>query len=322
MLSMGSLLPIIAVIAAVVAAGVLLYKNWDKIKATATKIATAIKTAWENMKTAVVDKIKAMVEGVKEKVKGLKDWLSTKWDEIKTKVSTAWDTIKNYPIDKIKAMIENVKEKVKVFRDWLGERWDAIKTRASNAWEDIKNYPIDKIKEMISEVKEKIIDIRDWIDGRWEYIKYITEYYWDKIKEKILSPFETVKKKVEGIVDKIKGLFPIDIGALFDKIKLPHFSWEWEDVGDVISLPKISVDWYDKGGIFDHPSVIGVGEKRPEFVGALDDLREIVREESGTGEITINVYGTPGMDVNQLAQAVEQKLVQAMKQRKKAYGSI
>ena len=126
----------------------------------------------------------------------------------------------------------------------------------------------------------------------------------------------------KGLPYKIKNLFPIDIGALFSKIKLPHFSWEWEDVGDVISLPKISVDWYDKGGIFDHPSVIGVGEKRPEFVGALDDLREIVREESGTGEITINVYGTPGMDVNQLAQAVEQKLVQAMKQRKKAYGSI
>ena len=29
--------------------------------------------------------------------------------------------------------------------------------------------------------------------------------------------------------------------------------------------------------------MIGVGEKRPEFVGALDDLREIVREESGRG---------------------------------------
>ena len=31
------------------------------------------------------------------------------------------------------------------------------------------------------------------------------------------------------------------------------------------------------------PTVIGVGEKRPEFVSAIDDLRKIVREESGQG---------------------------------------
>ena len=48
-------------------------------------------------------------------------------------------------------------------------------------------------------------------------------------------------------------------------------------------MPHFSVDWYDKGGIFSSPSIIGVGEKRPEFVGALDDLRKIVREESGRG---------------------------------------
>ena len=54
-------------------------------------------------------------------------------------------------------------------------------------------------------------------------------------------------------------------------------------IGGAGKLPSFSVEWYDKGGIFDHPSIIGVGEKRPEFVGALDDLRQIVREESGAG---------------------------------------
>ena len=44
------------------------------------------------------------------------------------------------------------------------------------------------------------------------------------------------------------------------------------------SVPHLSVDWYDKGGIFKSPSVIGVGEKRPEFVGALDDLKKIVAD--------------------------------------------
>ena len=50
-------------------------------------------------------------------------------------------------------------------------------------------------------------------------------------------------------------------------------------------MPHFSVSWYDKGGIFDRPTVIGVGEKRPEFVGALDDLRGIVRDEAGGNDM-------------------------------------
>lgn len=55
------------------------------------------------------------------------------------------------------------------------------------------------------------------------------------------------------------------------------------DVGAALNaLPRTEggggVQWYDKGGIFKSPTVIGVGEKRPEFVGALDDLKAIVAE--------------------------------------------
>jgi len=253
----GPLLAIVAVIAAVIAAGVLLYKNWDKIKATAQKVGAAVKKAWTDLKTSI----------------------STTLDNIKTKFTTTWDNIKTAVTSKVESMKESV--------------------------------------------KNKIAALRDWLDGRWEYIKKSTSYWWDAIKEKITAPFTKAKETIEGIVEKIKNLFPIDLSDFFGDIKLPHFSWSWKEVGDYISIPDIDIEWYDKGGIFDRPSVIGVGEKRPEFVGALDDLRSIVREESGgLGEITINVYGTPGMDVNQLAQAVEQRLVMLQKQRQKAYGTI
>lgn len=53
------------------------------------------------------------------------------------------------------------------------------------------------------------------------------------------------------------------------------------------------VQWYDSGGIFRSPTVIGTGEKRPEFAGALDDLKSIVAEvidkrgSGGDGDIVI-----------------------------------
>ena len=99
-------------------------------------------------------------------------------------------------------------------------------------------------------------------------------------------------------IEKIKGFFNVTLS--FPHIKLPHFRITagvipW-GIGGKGTPPSIGIDWYDKGGIFDAPTIIGVGERRPEFVGALDDLREIVREESGPtinyGGVTINVNGT------------------------------
>jgi len=60
--------------------------------------------------------------------------------------------------------------------------------------------------------------------------------------------------------------------------------------------------WYDKGGIFKSPSIIGVGEKRPEFVGALDDLKTIVKNAIAetvskvehTGTIRVEGYKNSG----------------------------
>ena len=44
---------ITAIVAAVVAAGILIYKNWDKIKAATEKMAKSVKAAWENLKVGI-----------------------------------------------------------------------------------------------------------------------------------------------------------------------------------------------------------------------------------------------------------------------------
>lgn len=188
----------------------------------------------------------------------------------------------------------------------LYKNWDTIKAKAEELWA--------KIKGKFDSIKEKIV-------GTWETIKQKTSEAWEKIKQKIVEPFEKAKEKIDEIIAKIKSWFPIDLKEFFGKIKLPHFSLTGKFSLSPPSVPHLNVDWYDKGGIFSSPSVIGVGEKRPEFVGALDDLRSIVREESG-GQITINVYPSAGMDEDALARKIEQKLVQLQKRRNAAYGTI
>ena len=143
------------------------------------------------------------------------------------------------------------------------------------------------------------------------------------IKERFLTPINNLKEKVSGIIESIKGFFSFSVSA--PHIPLPHFTispagWKLKDLLEGVK-PSLSISWYDKGGVFTRPSVIGVGERRPEFVGALDDLRKIVREESASGgdNIVINVYATEGMDVNKLAYAVEQRLIQMQKRRTLAW---
>ena len=187
--------------------------------------------------------------------------------------------------------------------------WNALKTSISNAVNNIKTA-----------VTNAFNNLKTTVSNIFTAIQTTAANVWNKIKESITKPIEKAKETVKGILDKIKGFFPISIGNIMSHIKLPHFKWHTKDVLGKIKIPVFDgIDWYDKGGIFNDPAVIGVGEKRPEFVGALDDLRKIVREESGAGNIQINVYAAPGMDVKALAQEVERRLINSTNRRRLAW---
>lgn len=69
----GTIAGIIAIVGAVVAAGVLLYQNWDTIKAKASELWSSIQSTFENIKNTIVEKFesaKQTVLGVVESIKG------------------------------------------------------------------------------------------------------------------------------------------------------------------------------------------------------------------------------------------------------------
>ena len=147
------------------------------------------------------------------------------------------------------------------------------------------------------------------------------------IKNKFMAPINNLRDKVKTIINKVKSLFPFSIGKVMSNIKLPHFSISGKFGLMPPSVPKLSIKWYAKGGIVDGATLIGAGEAGTEAIVPLDPFwRKMERiaeaAEANQGAITINVYGTQGMDVNQLAAKVEQRLVAVQKQRLQAYGGI
>ena len=202
------------------------------------------------------------------------------------------------------------------------EIWNGIKNTISTVWEGIKSTIQHAIAVVVSTVVGKFQALKATMTTIFNAIKSTVTTIWNNIKTAITTPINAAKDAVKKAIDAVKKILS---GTLsFPKIKLPHFSISGKFSLNPPSVPKFGVKWYDKGGIFSSPTVIGVAEKRPEFVGALDDLRKIVREESGGGggNIVMNVYASPGMDVKQLAAVVEARLVAAQKRRERAYGGI
>ena len=85
----GTLLPIIAVIGAVVAWGVILYKNWDTIKAKAiafkdtvvqafNDFKTKVTTTFNNIKNAIVTPIQTAIDTAKRIIDKVKSWFPIK----------------------------------------------------------------------------------------------------------------------------------------------------------------------------------------------------------------------------------------------------
>ena len=179
-----------------------------------------------------------------------------------------------------------------------------------------KNW--DKIKAAAKALGDKIKNV-------WTSIKTATVNTWNTIRDAITKPFTSAYDKIKNIIKTIKGWFPIKLGKIFKGIKLPHFDVEWSSVkafGRWIDFPSgFDISWYKNGGIFDSPTIAGIGEAGPEAVVPLDKFWDKL-DNMSTGEITINVYPSAGMNETELARKVEQALATVQRRRNLAHGNI
>lgn len=144
----------------------------------------------------------------------------------------------------------------------------------------------------------------------------------------ITAPFNKARDLVKSAIDRIKSIFPLRLGKIFDGIKLPHFKISggripW-GIGGAGEKPSVRVEWYKKAEsqpyMFSGATLFGAGERNDEILyGRQNLLRDIAQATAGGDEITINVYGTQGMSVTELAEAVEKRLIEAQKRRRLAW---
>lgn len=207
----------------------------------------------------------------------------------------------------------------------LYKNWDTIKAKAIAAWNSVKTTITNAVNNAVASVKAMITNLKTALSNAWTSIKSSASSAWNSIKEKITSPFQSAKDTISGIIDKIKGFFPISIGKIFSNLKLPHFSLNTSsiDLGKLGSIKYptgINVDWYAQGGIFNSPTIAGIGEiPGGEAVVPLDKFWDkLDRMQGGETNIVININGA-NKDPREIAEEVKRILVRETNQRRMAW---
>ena len=173
-------------------------------------------------------------------------------------------------------------------------------------------------------IKAKAIAFKNAVITNFNDFKNKVTTTFNNIKTAIITPIQSAIDKVKGLIDKIKGWFPIKIGKIFSGLKLPHFSLNWasKDFGKLGSIKYptgFNVDWYKTGGIFDSPSIIGVGEAGSEAVVPLDKFWDkLDKMQGGETNIVININGA-NRDPREIAEEVKRVLIKETNNRRLAW---
>lgn len=274
-------------VSAAIAIGVLLYKNWDKIKEAATKL-----------KDWVVEKTRALSESVTRTLSNLKEKIVNVWNIIKTSTSTTWSSIKT----KVSGLWSTLKVTAKTVFDAIKTKvtgvWDKVKDKTSQTWEGVTTFVSTKVEAIKTAITDKFNAARDAVRSAFEGIVNF-------IKAPINQAISIVNNAVGMINNAIGGIEsafsfgPWDVPTPFGKKR----------IGFHATFPRVGTIPYLASGAVIPP--------RSEFLAVLGDqkkgnnletpeslLRQIVREESGKGQgdgntynVTVNASGRKLLDI-------------------------
>ena len=254
----------IAAVTACIAIGVLLYKNWDKIKEVAGIVASA-----------VVGFFKTMGEGVSMILSDLKETVTGILNAIGTLVSNVVSSIVKFVTSKTREMAEAATRKINDMKEKTSTLWNGMKANAKETWENIMTI-----------VGNKVAAIRDAIVNKFTSARNRVVEIFGGIRDTIRN----ILNKVIGIVNRAIGTVNSAIGGIESAFSFGP--WEVptpfgkKTIGFSATFPRVpTIPYLAKGAVI---------PPRSEFLAVLGDqkqgnnietpealLRKIMREESG-----------------------------------------
>lgn len=167
----------------------------------------------------------------------------------------------------------SIKTSIEGIKSFISNAWNTIKSLTSAAWSGVKSITTSAWNGIKSGVTAAANGIKSALSSAWGVIKSAASSAWNGIKQAITHPIETARSLLQGIMNKIKSIFPVNLGKICN-LKIPqiHISGgkaPW-GIGGKGTKPSFSVTWAAQGGIVDGATLIGAGEAGAEAIVPLD----------------------------------------------------
>lgn len=270
----------------------LLSKGFSALMTVMQTVTTVITTVIKGIASAIVSVVNFVIANpialLIAAIVALVALIATKGDEIQA------------ILQKIDDFLQGVfaKDWTEVFGPVIGEVLNTFFANVKNIWDSVKK------------IFNGIIDfIRGVFTGDWERA-------WEGVKEIFAGIFNGLETILKIPLNAVIGLINGAIGAINRRIKglnkIPGV--EIPEIGEIAYLAK--------GGILYDGSAV-VGENGPEYL-TVDQGRAIVQplnsHPSNTynntmGGVNITVYGAPGQDVDELADAIADRMETIVRQK-------
>ena len=203
---------VIAAVAAVIAIGVLLYKNWDDIVAFAKEsfavLLEFLAGVWDSIRETFTNSIQTLKDVSIQIWTAVLDAFKQVWETIKTWVSESWTALVTF----ITAFTDRFKAAAIAVFTFL---WDGLK----QVWETIKSWvstAFDALVTLITNFK----------DNFFEGAKIIFTFLWDGwknvwiiISEWVMNVFQAMGNKIIEFKDKFKQAGRDIFNGLWDGLK-------------------------------------------------------------------------------------------------------
>lgn len=274
-------------VGAAIAIGVLLYKNWDEIRAAATKL-----------KDWVVEKTRELSESATRTLSNLKEKIANVWNIIKTSTSTTWNAIKKTLSGLWNSLKSTASTVFNAIKTKVVSVWDNVKNKTSQVWESVTTFVSNKVEAIKNAITNKFNAARDAVRSAFEGIVNF-------IKAPINQAISIVNNAVGMINNAIGG---IESAFSFGPWTVPT-PFGSKTIGFHATFPRIGTIPYLASGAVIPPrseflAVLGDQKKGNNLEAPESLLRQIVREESGKGNnsgntynVTVNASGRKLLDI-------------------------
>lgn len=268
---------IAAIVAAIVALGIIIYKNWDDIKAWAQGVVEKFREVKEN----VVAKIQELKTEVIAKILELITNTVNKFNDLKTKVIKAITELAVKAVQKFTEIKTAITDKVTEAKQKAVDAFTNMKNTISNKVNEIKNSIVNGFKNAVDYIKSLPSEAKKWgsdiINGIIQGIK-------DKLG--------ALKKEMSNVADTVKSYI--------------HFSEP--DVGPLSDFHTYMPDMIKL-------MTEGINKGIPELENAMANMSQALipqvagaRSSVQNNSINLSVYGAPGQSVDELADIIQEKI--------------